>query len=742
MQTTQRGGMMQRNTGAGAPIAEAERYRILVEAITDYAVFMLDPVGTVISWNPGAERFKGYTAREIIGRNFSQFYLPEDRAAGLPEKALAIAASTGKFETEGWRVRKDGSRIWAHAVLDAIRDPSGELIGYAKITRDLTERKFAEDALKRSEEQFKLLVQSVTDYAIYMLDSQGHVASWNIGAQRIKGYQPEEIIGAHFSRFYSDEDREREEPKRALEVAAEQGHFEKEGWRIRKDGTRFWASVVIDAIRDPSGALIGYAKITRDISEKRKAEQALEEAREALFQAQKMEVVGQLTGGIAHDFNNLLMVIQSSMELLRKRVPDDEKLLSLIDNATEGVKRGTSLTQRMLSFARRQDLDQKPVNLHEFIFEMTDLLQRSLGPTIVIEARFIGFIVPDDEKLLSLIDNATEGVKRGTSLTQRMLSFARRQDLDQKPVNLHEFIFEMTDLLQRSLGPMIVIEARFPIGLSMVRADANQLESALLNLAVNARDAMPAGGPLTISAREENLAPGNSLRLSPGKYVCLSLEDKGEGMTQDTISHATEPFFTTKGIGKGTGLGLSMVQGFAEQSGGRLCLKSALGQGTTAEIWLPTAEAMETASAVPVPKTATQPVKPQDLTVLAVDDDILVRMGTVAMLEDLGHTVREANSGEEALKILAEGARIDLVVTDQAMPRMTGVQLAEAILAEQPNLPIILATGYAELPSGLGSVLPRLSKPFSQEQLAQALNAAIMKRAKGEDGADVPQGFR
>jgi PAS domain S-box-containing protein len=661
--------MMQRNTGAGAPIAEAERYRILVEAITDYAVFMLDPVGTVISWNPGAERFKGYTAREIIGRNFSQFYLPEDRAAGLPEKALAIAASTGKFETEGWRMRKDGSRIWAHAVLDAIRDPSGELIGYAKITRDLTERKHAEDALKRSEEQFKLLVQSVTDYAIYMLDSQGHVASWNIGAQRIKGYQPEEIIGAHFSRFYSDEDRDQGEPQKALEVAAQQGHFEKEGWRIRKDGTRFWASVVIDAIRDPSGDLIGYAKITRDISEKRKAEQALEETREALFQAQKMEVVGQLTGGIAHDFNNLLMVIQSSMELLRKRMPDDEKLLSLIDNATEGVKRGTSLTQRMLSFARRQDLDQKPVNLHEFIFEMTDLLQRSLGPTIVIEARF-------------------------------------------------------------------------PIGLSMVRADANQLESALLNLAVNARDAMPAGGPLTISAREENLASGNSLRLSPGKYVCLSLEDKGEGMTPDTISHATEPFFTTKGIGKGTGLGLSMVQGFAEQSGGRLCLKSALGQGTTAEIWLPTAEALETASAVPVPKTATQPGKPQDLTVLAVDDDILVRMGTVAMLEDLGHTVREANSGEEALSILAEGARIDLVVTDQAMPRMTGVQLAEAILAEQPNLPIILATGYAELPSGLGSVLPRLSKPFSQEQLSQALKAAIGKRAKGEDGADVPQGFR
>ena len=509
-------------------------------------------------------------------------------------------------------------------------------------------------SLRQSEEQFKLLVQSVTDYAIYMLDPKGHVASWNIGAQRIKGYQPHEIIGAHFSRFYSPEDRENGEPQRALKTATEEGRFEKEGWRIRKDGTRFWASVVIDAIRDHSGTLIGFAKITRDISEKKKAEQRLEEARDALFQAQKMEVIGQLTGGIAHDFNNLLMVIQSSMELLRKRVPDDERFLSLIDNATEGVKRGTSLTQRMLSFARRQDMDKKPVNLHELVFEMTELLQRSLGPSIVIESRF-------------------------------------------------------------------------PMGLSNVRADSNQLESALLNLALNARDAMPAGGPLVISAREENLVQGNSLRLVPGKYVCLSLEDKGEGMTQDTMSRATEPFFTTKGVGKGTGLGLSMVQGFAEQSGGGLRLKSEKGVGTTAEIWLPVAEARDEANSSETLLSATslQSARAQGLVVLAVDDDVLVRMGTVAMLEDLGHTVREANSGEEALNILAQGTKIDLVVTDQAMPRMTGVQLAEAILANQPNLPIILATGYAELPTGLGSTLPRLSKPFSQEQLAQALREAI-----------------
>lgn len=646
--------MDQLNSNANLPLAEADRCRVLVEAITDYALYLLDPQGNVASWNPGAQRCKGYTANEIIGKNFSLFYTPEDRAAGIPQKALAIAAREGKFETEGWRVRRDGTRFWAHIVIDAIRNPSGSLLGFAKITRDLTERGEAEAALRQSEEQFKLLVDSVSDYAIYMLDTEGKVASWNSGAQRIKGYKPAEIIGQYFSCFYTAEDREKGRPELALKTAAQDGRFEMEGWRVRKDGSKFWASVVIDAVRDGIGSLVGFAKITRDISERKKTEKALDEAREALFQAQKLEAIGQLTGGLAHDFNNLLMVIQSSMELLRKRLPDDERLLSLVDNAVEGVKRGMSLTHRMLSFARRQDMDQRPINIHELVFEMTDLMQRSLGPSILIELRF-------------------------------------------------------------------------PMGLSKVRADSNQLESALLNLAVNARDAMPNGGPLIISAREENLQKDNSLRLHPGKYVCLAVEDKGEGMSDAIIKRAAEPFFTTKGVGKGTGLGLSMVQGFAEQSGGCLRLKSKKDVGTTAEIWLPTASG---SGAQMLPDTSvlpelSQPLGSQELVVLAVDDDVLVRMGTVAMLEDLGHTVIEANSGHEALKILAQGTKIDLIVTDQAMPGMTGVQLAEEILADKPGMPIILATGYAELPAGFGAKLPRLSKPFSQKQLSDAMSAVL-----------------
>ncbi len=631
------------------------RYGLLVNAITDYAIYMLDPEGYVTSWNPGARRFKGYEADEIIGQHFSRFYTPEDCEVGLPQRALETAAAEGKYETEGWRVRKDGSLFWTHVVIDPIWSPAGDLVGYAKITRDLSERKVAETALKRSEEQFRLLVQGVTDYAIYMLDQGGNVVSWNAGAQRIKGYTADEIIGQHFSRFYLDEERESGMPQRGLEIAAREGRFEKEGWRVRKDGSRFWANVVIDAIRDDRGELIGFAKVTRDVTEKKEAQRSLDEAREALFQAQKLEAVGQLTGGVAHDFNNLLMVVLGSLELLKKRLPADDRLISLVDNATQAAQRGASLTQRMLSFARRQDLNAKAVDLVELV--------------------------------------------RG-----------------------------MSDLLGRALGPQIRIETRFPPDLPMVHTDANQLETALLNLAVNARDAMPDGGPLTISAREETAGPGHRTGLADGRYVCFAVEDAGEGMDEATLTRATEPFFTTKGVGKGTGLGLSMVQGLAEQSGGRLTLKSSRGSGTTVEVWLPVAGAdtkVETGTPME-PEPA--PKKAQKLVVLAVDDDPLVLMNTAAMLEDADHKVIEASSGDEALKVLRQGKHVDLVITDQAMPGMTGIQLVQAIKADWPNLPIIMATGYAELPEGADPDLARLSKPFTQADLTKAVGDAMGRR--------------
>jgi PAS domain S-box-containing protein len=625
------------------------RYRMLIEAVTDYAIYMLDVDGIVSSWNPGARRFKGYEASEIVGEHFSRFYTEADRASGLPQRALDTAAREGKFESEGWRVRKDGSQFWAYVVIDPIKNASGQVVGYAKITRDLTERRLAEEQLRQSEEQFKLLVQSVTDYAIYMLTPEGLVSSWNAGAQRIKGYRAEEIIGEHFSRFYTEPDRRAGAPQLALEMAVQDGRFEKEGWRIRKDGSKFIANVVIDPIHADDGTLLGFAKITRDITERRKSERELQETREALFQSQKMDAIGQLTGGVAHDFNNLLMAVLGSLELLRKRLPDDPKTLRLVDNAMHAAQRGAGLTQRMLAFARRQELN----------------------PVVLDVAKLV----------------------RG-----------------------------MTDLLHSSIGATAQIEMAFAHGLNKVLADSNQLELAILNLAVNARDAMPKGGTIVLTAREENVL--GAANLAPGRYVCLSVIDDGVGMDEATRRRALEPFFTTKGIGKGTGLGLSMVHGMIQQSGGKFVLKSSKGEGTTAELWLPVAADADDFQERADPQLRNGKKGP--LVILAVDDDALVLLNTAAMLEDLGHTVLEASSGKSALDIIRREDNIDLVITDQAMPLMTGSDLAAAIRLEKPGLPIILATGFAELPPGADEALPKLSKPFLQEQLADAIARTVV----------------
>lgn len=638
---------MESHDQLSASLTDEERYRLLIEAVTDYAIYMLDRDGIVTSWNPGARRFKGYEASEIIGQHFSRFYSEEDRNSGLPARALEISARTGKFESEGWRVRKDGTRFWAYVVIDPIRSPSGEIIGYAKITRDLTERKKAEQILKKSEEQFRLLVQGVTDYAIYMLDVEGRVSSWNLGAQRIKGYLSHEITGQHFSRFYTDEDRKAGLPERALQTAERVGRFENEGWRVRKDGTRFWAHVVIDCLRDDDGSILGYAKITRDITERREAQQKLEEAREALLQSQKMEAIGHLTGGIAHDFNNLLMAVLGSLELVRKRMPSDEKIRPLVDNAIQAAQRGATLTKRMLAFARRQELKTETIHIPELV--------------------------------------------RG-----------------------------MTELLQRSLGQSISIETRFPLALKPTRADANQVEMALLNLAVNARDAMPEGGQIILSAREAVVSTDEPGGLKAGRYICVSVKDDGEGMDQATLSRAMEPFFTTKGPGKGTGLGLSMVHGLAEQSGGRFILKSRVGEGTTAELWLPAAAVAAPAVEQSRPLSPGADKQHALLVVLAVDDDSLVLTNTIAMLEDLGHTAIGASSGHAALEILRQENSIDLVLTDQVMPHMTGLQLADTIKAEWPKLPVIIATGFAETPSDARE-FAKLAKPFTQAELGEKL---------------------
>ncbi|BAV63880.1 PAS domain-containing sensor histidine kinase [Sphingobium cloacae] len=505
--------------------------------------------------------------------------------------------------------------------------------------------------------RFELLVQSVTDYAIYMLDPNGTVASWNAGAERLKGYSEKEIVGQSFSRFYSEEDRLAGIPSRALDITAREGRFEAEGWRIRKDGSRFWASVVIDAIRSPQGDLLGFAKVTRDLTERREAQRALEDAREAIFQTQKMEAIGKLTGGVAHDFNNLLAVIVGSLDLARQRMTTGADVSRYIDNAMAAAERGATLTQRMLAFARKQELKLQSVDC------------------------------------IALVRN-------------------------------------MAELLKATLGTGIVIESRFPLAMAPAHADPAQLELALLNLAVNARDAMRGVGRLILEGVEVATPSIPRGDLQDGPYIRLSVIDEGEGMDEATLARATEPFFTTKGVGKGTGLGLSMVHGFAEQCGGAMTISSETGKGTTVSLWLPVAS-LQIQNAEEAAAEAMEEAG-EPLVILAVDDDDLVLTNTAGMLEDLGHTVFQAGSAADALRILEQGT-VDLVITDHAMPGMTGAQLADVIEEKLPGLPVIIITGFAELPPHATS-RPRLDKPFKQGALARIVGTISRRPAADPSG--------
>jgi PAS domain S-box-containing protein len=640
----------------------ADLHELLIRSVVDYAICMLDPDGYVVSWNPGAERIKGYSAQEIIGQHFSRFYTEEDHAARVPWQALKAAAETGRFAAEAWRVRKDGTRFWAAVVIDPILD-GGKLIGFAKITRDMTEQRNTQLAALEAERRFRLLVQGVTDYAIFMLDPEGHVTNWNTGAARIKGYSEAEIVGEHFSRFYTPEDLEVRLPWNALERARREGRYEAEGWRVRKDGSRFWASVVVDAIRTAEGEIIGFAKVTRDLTERREAQLQLEQSREQLFQAQKMEAVGQLTGGLAHDFNNLLTGISGSLELLRTRIAQ----------------------------GRIGDLDR-------------------------------------------YITSAQGATSRAAALTHRLLAFARRQTLDPKPTNANRLIATMEDLVQRTVGPSIKIETVLAIGLWPTLCDPNQLESALLNLCINARDAMPRGGQLTIETANSWIDErgARDRDMQPGQYIAICVTDTGTGMPPDILARAFDPFFTTKAAGHGTGLGLSMVYGFAKQSGGQVRLYSEIDHGTTVRLYLPRHGA-EPEDEDAQPSLEHAPRAGTGETVLIVDDEPTIRLLVTEVLEDLGYSAIEAADSVSALKVLRSDVRIDLLVTDVGLPGgMNGRQMVDAAREDRPGLKVLFITGYAENAAIGRTPLERgmhvLTKPFPMDRLASRIKAIIADR--------------
>jgi PAS domain S-box-containing protein len=498
------------------------------------------------------------------------------------------------------------------------------------------------------------LIYGIRDCAIFMLDPAGTVMTWNPGAERIKGYAAEEIVGRHFSEFYSPEDRAAGVPTRALASATATGKFEGEGWRVRKDGTKFWASVLIDAVRGESGELLGYAKITRDMTERRLMQ-------EQLHQSQKMEAIGQLTGGVAHDFNNLLTVILGNLDTLSQHLPAEQlRWRRCVDQAFRAAERAASLTQQLLAFARRQPLRPKPVQINPLLVLWVDMIRRTLPESISIRR--------------------IEDENAGTA-----------------------------------------------------EVDPNQLESALLNLAVNARDAMAGGGTLTIETATAHISHKDAqllTELAPGDYVVICVSDTGAGMTPEVLERAFDPFFTTKPIGQGTGLGLSQVFGFVKQSGGHIKIYSRPGHGTTVKIYLPQ---LRDGEAEGVPDSAGETHQARAETILVVEDNEAVRSFTTDTLRDFGFNILEAVDAAEALRILDRNRQVDLVFTDIGLPGLNGRELAATIQRRYPGVRLLFTSGYAQMPAPTAtsavSKIPLLSKPFTRAQLHQRI-AEILTRGR------------
>jgi PAS domain S-box-containing protein len=495
-------------------------------------------------------------------------------------------------------------------------------------------------------ERFRHFIVSVTDYAIYTLSPEGVVITWNAGAHRFKGYREEEIVGTHFSVFYTAEEQARGRPAQALASAVNTGRFEDEGWRVRKDGTRFWASVVLDPIRDEAGELLGFTKITRDITERRQAAEQLERTRESLFQSQKLEAIGKLTGGIAHDFNNLLNVVMNGLDILR----------TVGDRAVQS--------------------------------RAMDAMERA--------------------------------AQRGASLTQQLLAFARQQPLRRDAHDLGRVIRSFEAVLHRAVPSRMRLLLRIAPELPSVLIDPTQFEAALLNLVVNARDAMLEHGDVTIEVGRVALAEGEVGQLPAGSYVSVAVTDAGTGMAPETLARAIEPFFTTKQVGKGTGLGLSQAYGLAQQCEGDMAIRSVVGEGTTVAMYFP---AIDTDGG----QAGERDRHTKSEKVLLVDDQPDVLETAVALFGHLGYEVLSANNGIQALEALRSNHDIAILFTDVVMPGLGGIELGKIARREFPSVKVILASGYTrsslQNQSAELDTFELIPKPYRLSDLIKTLGA-------------------
>jgi PAS domain S-box-containing protein len=623
-----------------------EQYRIFLDEVQDYAIFVLDPQGLVLTCNAGAERIKGYAPEEIVGHSFSNFFPAEDIERGRPEEVLRNAAATGRCEIQGMRVRKDGSQFLARVIYTALRDTAGKLRGFSEISRDLSET-------KESGAKYRGLLEAAPD-AMVVVNQYREIVLLNVQAEKQFGYRRDELVGQKIETVISQGFAERllaDGLRSAAEAMAQQIGMGIELYGRRRDGTEFPIEIMLSPLDSAEGVLVTVA--IRDITKRRLIERQL-------AQSQKMEAIGNLTGGMAHDFNNGLGVIIGNLDLLGRLVKADRTAAELCEEARAGALRCADMIRRLLAFARRQPLHPESTDVNALVGDTARLLGRTLGEDIAL--------------------------------------------------NLH---------LDAALCPAL--------------ADPAQLEAALVNLATNARDAMPKGGQLDITTSNVQL-DAHYAALHPeaaaGAYVLIAVSDTGIGIAPEIVGQIFEPFFTTKEPGQGTGLGLSMVFGFVKQSDGHLAVYSEPGRGSTFRIYLPRVRVGDAQTATPALQP---PVVGGDETVLVVEDNAQLRRAAARQLAELGYQVREAEHAAAALAILSGGARVDLLFTDVVMPGSTdGLELAQQAMRRWPGVKVLLTSGF---PAVRGrnqhmteNPFPLLNKPYRYEELAGAVREALDRR--------------
>lgn len=663
----------------------ADELALLIDAVGDYAIFLLSPEGVIRSWNKGASRIFGYDANEVIGQHFSIFYAADDKARDKPGRELTIARDTGRVEDEGWRIRKTGERFWVSTIITALRGPDGELRGFGKVTRDLTTRREAEEQLRRSEEMFRLIVASVRDYAIFMLDPTGHIASWNAGARRIKGWEADEIIGRHFSTFYPPEDVANGKPQRKLEIATEQGSVEDEGWRVRKDGSRFWANVVITAIRDEKGELRGFAKVTRDVTERRQREemqQALIEQREARLQAEEERHRAETSFRVSQEANRA----------------KDEFLMTLS---------------------------------HELRTPMTAILGW---------VRLLPTMSPEDPAFREAISSIARGAQLQAHLIDDVLDVSRivsgKLRLGRENVDVAQLLTSSLEAVRPTAdAKAITIATAFSPNLGHIIADPTRVQQVLWNLLSNAVKFTPKHGVVTVGAKRT------------GSHLQITVSDNGEGIETTFLPHVFEPFRQAENpstrVHGGLGLGLSIVRYIVEAHGGEVTAQSGgRGKGSTFTVTLPVGVAVPAAIDPQAEETATtttpralDPRRLAGLQVAVVDDDPEGRAMLRAVISAAGAAAATFESAAEALSQLS-AAPPDLVISDIAMPDMDGYTFARELRRrpEYKHAKVVALTAFptAGLAAAQSGFDEFLAKPVDPYDLIEAIYRLVHDRERNK----------